>query len=136
MANQEVAAIRGMLKQDPLKMSNAELRAAYDGLGGAIPVAADVTLTPEKSAGAPAEWGSTPTADASRVILYMHGGGYVIGSLNSHRSLVAELGRAARARTLALDYRLAPEAPFPAGVDDALAAYKFLLRQGIAPSSI
>lgn len=136
MANPEIAAIRAMLTQDALKMSTVELRAAYDGLGGAFPLAADIKLTPAKGSDAPAEWGVTPIADSSRVILYLHGGGYVIGSLASHRNLVAELGRAARTRTLALDYRLAPEAPFPAAVDDALAAYRFLLRQDIPPSKI
>jgi epsilon-lactone hydrolase len=136
MANQEIAAIRAMFTRDPLQMSTAELRAAYDALGAAFPVATDVTLRAESSCGAPGEWGATPGADKKRVILYFHGGGYVIGSLASHRSMVAELGRAARARTLALDYRLAPEAPFPAAIEDALAAYRFLLRQDIQPSAI
>ncbi len=64
-------------------------------------------------------------------MLYVHGGGYVIGSLDSHRHLVSEIGRAARTRVLALEYRLAPENPFPAAVDDMLAAYRFLLAQGV-----
>jgi hypothetical protein len=69
-------------------------------------------------------------------VLFLHGGGYVIGSLDSHRHLAAEAGRAARARTLAIDYRLAPEHPFPAAVDDALAAYRFLLRGRVRPAAL
>jgi monoterpene epsilon-lactone hydrolase len=118
-----------------MKLSTAELRVAYDGLGAAFPVASDIKLRAAPLFSAPAEWGVAPGSDESRVLLYLHGGGYVIGSLNSHRSLVGELGRAAKARTLAIDYRLAPEAPFPAAVDDALAAYRFLL-QTHQPASI
>jgi epsilon-lactone hydrolase len=136
MANAEVASIRAMFTQDPMKMSTAELRAAYDNLGAAFPVAADVKLQAEPFFSPPAEWGTAPGADSQRAILYLHGGGYVIGSLASHRSMVAELGRAARTRTLAIDYRLAPESPFPAAVDDALAAYRYLLKHDIASSAI
>jgi epsilon-lactone hydrolase len=77
-----------------------------------------------------------PDTERSKVILYLHGGGYVIGSLDSHRHLVAEGGRAAGARTLALDYRLAPEHPFPAAVEDAVAGFGFLLASGVQPSGI
>jgi monoterpene epsilon-lactone hydrolase len=136
VANPEIVAIRAMFTQDPMKLSTAELRVAYDNLGAAFPVAADITLQAEPYFSSLAEWGTPPDADPRRVILYLHGGGYVIGSLTSHRSLVAELGRAARARTLAIDYRLAPEAPYPAAVDDALSAYQFLLNQGIKASAI
>lgn len=80
--------------------------------------------------------GIPPRADASRAILFLHGGGYVIGSLDSHRHLVAECGRAAGTRTLAIDYRMAPEHPFPAAVEDTVAAYRFLLDNGIAPGCI
>src|SRR5262245_33571676 len=118
MANAELATIRAMFTQDATKMSTAELRTLYDGLGSAFPLAADIQTRSEARCGAPAEWGASPSAIDNRVLLYLHGGGYVIGSLVSHRNLVAELGRAARTRTLALDYRLAPEASFPAAVDD------------------
>lgn len=128
MANAEIAAIRALFTQDPMKLSTAELRVAYDGLGAAFPVSPDIDLKAETFFSFAAEWGLAPGADEKRVLLYLHGGGYVIGSLNSHRSLVGELGRASKARTLAIDYRLAPEAPFPAAVDDALAAYRFLLQ--------
>ena len=77
-----------------------------------------------------------PNADRRAALLYLHGGGYVIGSLHSHRHLVAEAGRAAGIATLALDYRLAPEHPFPAAVEDALAGYRFLLAQGLASERV
>jgi acetyl esterase/lipase len=66
----------------------------------------------------------------------LHGGGYVIGSLDSHRHLVAEVGRAAGVRSLAIDYRLAPEYPFPAPIEDTLKAYRFLLDNGLAADKI
>ena len=86
--------------------------------------------------GVPAEWTSTPAADPHRVILFLHGGAYIAGSIRSHRHMIAEAGRQARARTLALDYRLAPEHPFPAAPHDALAAYRFLLSSGFDPGNI
>jgi acetyl esterase/lipase len=70
------------------------------------------------------------------VILYVHGGGYVIGSINTHRELINRFSKAANARVLALNYRLAPEHPFPAPVDDATAAYRWLLSQGIQPNRV
>src|SRR6185369_6115324 len=99
-------------------------------------LAADVTVEPVSANSVKAEWTATPDADRGRAVLYLHGGGYVIGSLDSHRHLVAEVGRAARAPVLAIDYRLAPEHPFPAPVDDSLAAYRFLLSHGVQPGGI
>ena len=75
-------------------------------------------------------------SDRSRILLFFHGGGYCSGSIRSHRRLVTEAGRAAAVRTLAIAYRLAPEHPFPAALDDALAAWRFLRRQGIAARHI
>ena len=86
--------------------------------------------------GVKAEWIAVPGAAADRVILYLHGGGYVIGSINTHRAMVSRIARASNARALSLDYRLAPEHPFPAAVDDATAAYKWLLGQGYKPGKI
>ena len=136
MPNAEIAAIRAILAASPPPQSLEELRGVYDGLGAAFPTASDVVLDAVKIGSVPAEWSSTPGADSARVILYLHGGGYVIGSVLSHRHLASELGRAAGTRTLAVDYRLAPEQPFPAAVDDALAAYRHLLDSGIKPSCI
>ena len=89
------------------------------------------------NAGGPAaEWVTDENAAGDRAILYLHGGGYVIGSVRTHRALMAGLSRAAGARVLGLEYRLAPEHPFPAAVEDAVAAYRWLLRQGYAPGHI
>jgi acetyl esterase/lipase len=125
-----------MLLSRPRPAGLAERRERLDALGQAYGLAPDVTVRPVDANGVPAEWTSTPAADISRVILFLHGGGYVSGSIASHRHLVAEAGRAAGARTLALDYRRAPEHPFPAAVDDAMAGYRFLLSTGVAPSRI
>jgi len=84
----------------------------------------------------PAEWIEGPEADRERALLYLHGGGYVIGSIATHRGLASRIAQAAGIRALIIDYRLAPEHPFPAAVDDATAAYRFLLDQGIAPARI
>ncbi|HBD11794.1 MAG TPA: alpha/beta hydrolase, partial [Porticoccaceae bacterium] len=77
----------------------------------------------------PAEWLTGPGADEDRVLLYLHGGGYVIGSVATHRGLTSALAKAANCRVLALDYRLAPEHPYPAAVEDATRAYRWLLSQ-------
>jgi monoterpene epsilon-lactone hydrolase len=136
MPNQQIAAIRAMLAQSPAGLPTAELRAAYNAIGAQFGVGPDVTARGESAHGVPGEWTTTPAAAKDRAILYLHGGGYVIGSLDSHRHVASELGRAAGAQAFALDYRLAPEHPFPAAVDDALGAYKFLLEKGFAPSRI
>jgi acetyl esterase/lipase len=86
--------------------------------------------------GVRAEWTSTPQDSRDAALLYVHGGGYVIGSLDSHRHLVSEAGRAAKAWALALDYRLAPEHPFPAAVEDAVSGYRYLLSRGIRPGRV
>jgi len=93
-------------------------------------------VEPVNADGVPAEWLATPNADMSRILLYLHGGGYVMGSIHTHRALVTGLSVASGARCLSLDYRLAPEYPFPAAVDDAVNGYRWLLGQDIAPSRI
>jgi acetyl esterase/lipase len=111
-------------------------RARINTLGSQYTIPADVRIEAVSANGVSAEWTTTPSADTSRVVMFLHGGGYVSGSLDSHRHMVAQLGREAHARTLALDYRLAPEHPFPAALKDTLAGYRFLLAQGIAPRRI
>jgi acetyl esterase/lipase len=94
-----------------------------------------VTMQPVQAGGVPAEWMEPRTAN-DRVILYLHGGGYVICSPATHRGLTGQLARDLPARVLSVDYRLAPENPFPAALEDALAAYRWLLAQGIPAGSI
>ncbi|MBI5768074.1 MAG: alpha/beta hydrolase [Verrucomicrobia bacterium] len=89
--------------------------------------------TPIDAGGVPAEWIVAPGVSSDRVIYFLHGGGYVIGSVSTHRDCIERLSLAANARVLAPEYRLGPEHPFPAAVEDALAAYRWLLAQGVNP---
>jgi acetyl esterase/lipase len=116
--------------------SIAEMRAGIEAMAGAAVIPADVQSEKVSAGGVPAEWVVAENADPDRVILYLHGGGYVIGSINTHRELGSRLSRAAAARVLLIDYRLAPEHPHPAAVDDAVAAYRWLLSQGVHPSRL
>lgn len=86
--------------------------------------------------GVPGEWITPPQVEGGRTILYLHGGYYMFGSIVSHRNLAGNIAAAARARALIIAYRLAPEHPFPAGLEDALTAYQWLLAQGINPDQI
>ncbi|MEM9622626.1 MAG: alpha/beta hydrolase [Pseudomonadota bacterium] len=86
--------------------------------------------------GVSAEWVRWQTAQPGKAILYLHGGGYVFGSLDSHRGLVWRISRASGCDALVVDYRLAPEHVFPAAVEDALASYQWLLQQGIAAEQV
>lgn len=136
MASQELAALITLLtsRPRPENPSVAELRLGFEILGRRLPLPDDVTTSAVHAGGVPAEWVVAPGADPQRVVLYLHGGGYVIGSLATHRGLAGRLSRAAAARVLLLAYRLAPEHPFPAAVEDATAAYRWLLAAGINPA--
>ena len=136
MSDPEIVVLREAIAQRPRSDDIAQRRRDIDARGRQNKLAADVTVEPVTANGVASEWTTTPDADRGKAILYLHGGGYVIGSLDSHRHLAAEAGRAAGARTLAIDYRLAPEHPFPAAVDDALAAYRFLLANGVQPGGV
>lgn len=136
MPPSDIDEIRARLAAHPRPAGLAERRARIESLGASYSLPPDVLVEPVDAQGVPAEWTSTPAADGARVVLFLHGGGYVSGSLKSHRHMVAQAGREARARTLAIDYRLAPEHPFPAALDDALTGYRFLLASGIAPARI
>lgn len=102
----------------------------------AFKVADDIEVEPTTVAGRSAEWLYAPDTQNGRSILYLHGGGYVLGSLITHRSLAGEISRASGAAVLLLDYRLAPEHPFPAAVEDGVAALRWLLGQGFEPSQM
>jgi acetyl esterase/lipase len=135
MASQALQMIVHMLtsRSWPENPSVEEMRSGFEALASKFPLSPDITFTAVDAGGIPAAWSVAPGVDSGRVILYLHGGGYVIGSIHTHRDLAGRLSRAAAARVLSIDYRLAPEYPFPAAVEDATAAYGWLLAQGIAP---
>src|SRR5229473_1633140 len=138
MSQQQLQKIIDMLKAQPIvgKPSIAETRAGFEQMAAMFPVEADVKSEPVNAGGVKSEWVTAPNADPGRAVLYLHGGGYVIGSINTHRALAARISRASKARVLLIDYRLAPEHPFPAAVDDAVAAYRWMLAQGLKPARI
>jgi len=136
MSDPDIGALRAKLLSRPRVTDHVQRRRDIDERGLAYGLAGDASVEKIVANGVPAEWTSTPGAARDAAVLYVHGGGYVIGSLDSHRHLVAEAGRAADAWALSLDYRLAPEHPFPAAVEDAVAGYKFLLARGFKPGRI
>jgi acetyl esterase/lipase len=136
MADAEMVALRAKLANRPRSDDYRQRRLDLDALGRSYGIAADVTVEPATAGGVRAEWTATPAAADDAALLDLHGGGYVIGSLDSHRHLAAEAGRACGCRTLALDYRLGPEHPFPAAVEDAVAGYRYLLGRGLRPGRI
>lgn len=129
----EIADLRAVIAARPRASELAQMRLNADERGKAFGLPADVTAQPTEANGVRAEWTSTPDADPAHVVLYLHGGGYVLGSLDSHRHLAAEIGRTCGARTLAVEYRLAPEHPFPAAFNDASAAWQWARAQGAGP---
>ncbi len=138
MSQQQLESLIQMMKAQPIAQAPTleEQRAAFEQMAALFPVDADIKREPVTANGVKSEWISAPDADPGRAILYLHGGGYVIGSINTHRSLAARLSRAAKARVLVIDYRLAPEHPHPAAVDDSVSAYGWMLAQGFKPSRI
>lgn len=133
---EEIAAIRRLLTSKPRPVGWAERRARLDEVGSAWPVAADIRIESVDCDGVRGEWSLAPGSDAAKVLLFFHGGGYCSGSIVSHRRMVTEAGRAMGLRTLAIDYRRAPEHRFPAQHEDALTAWRFLRRQGIPAGHI
>lgn len=111
-------------------------RRNLDEGGARFKVPADVKIEAIDVDGVPGEFLVAPAASDHRVVLYLHGGGYVIGSIKSHRYLMQNISRHAGAKTLGIDYRLAPENPFPAALEDATRAYRWLLKKGYLPANI
>lgn len=112
------------------------LRQKFDRTAARIKYRGKTEVTPISIGAMSAEWIRPQKCDPGRVVLYFHGGGYCIGSIESHRQLVIRLCEAAEARGLLIDYRLAPEHPFPAALDDAVTAYRWLLSQNQANTGI
>ncbi len=141
MPSEQLQIVLQLVKANPLHETGgpgsiAEARAFFEQAISLIPMPAGLRREPVDAGGVPAEWISAPGADAGTVVYYLHGGGYAIGSINTHREMISRIARAANARALAIDYRLAPEHPFPAAVEDAVAAYRWLLSTGADPERI
>src|SRR5712664_542842 len=136
MASAQFAKVLDIIKSQP-RNPNATVGQMRGGMEKVSErVAPDVACEAVRAGDTGAEWITPPGAAADRAILYLHGGGYVMGSINTHRAMIARIARASTARALALDYRLAPEHPFPAAVDDATTAYRWLLAEGFKSDKI
>ena len=133
---QVIQKLRARLAQPGKTVDDGRL--SYEGPMGMGSFALDDDIACEEvgAGGVPSEWVTAPGADADRIMLYLHGGGYIIGSPRTHRITCARLSREAGVRVLDVGYRLAPENPFPAPVEDTLAAYRWLLSNGADPAKI
>jgi acetyl esterase/lipase len=138
MAMVDVDTLIGMLRANPPIQGGdiLAMRAHMDAVSENAPLAPDVSYVPVDAGGVPAEWTETAGASPDRAVVYFHGGGYGMGGVHTHRLLVGSISRASGARVLSVDYRLAPEHPYPAAVEDALSAYRFARGTGLAPASI
>jgi epsilon-lactone hydrolase len=138
MSEEQRAALDATLRQTPLDLNIdlATLRSVFEEVMRHIPIANDVQKTNLDLGGVGAIEVSINGADSSDVIVYFHGGVYVIGSAAASVPLAADLARRSNAKVVTVDYRLAPENPYPAAVEDARTAYEGLLSQGVDPSSI
>jgi monoterpene epsilon-lactone hydrolase len=139
MANPQVQQLFQMLATSPLAdptQTLEQMRGNLDALSAMFPPQSEVELAPAETGGVRAEWIRPATAKPGLTILFLHGGGYTLGSLASHRDLATRIAKAAAANTLAIEYRLAPEHPHPAALDDAMHAYRWLLETGHAAGEI
>ena len=138
MASPELDTVLQMIRKrgEEVRVTVDDFRLSYERIMGSLPMDDDISTERIGAGGVPAEWIMAPEAQDGRVLLYLHGGGYIFGSTRTHRVMLAHISRAAQARVLGLDYRLAPECPFPAPVDDSVAAYRWLLANGQNPKKI
>jgi acetyl esterase/lipase len=138
MASEDIRTVRKLLAAFPAMRGQSieQLRSQMEAWVGSFPLADGVSAEAVDAEGVPAEWVRAPGAGAEPVLLYLHGGGYALGSTRTARLLGAALSEAAPARVLTVGYRLAPEHRFPAAVQDAVAAYRWLIRHGASPARI
>ena len=132
---QVIALVRGRAIDESQGATEGRRR-SFEQMVDGFSIDVPATYKRVNAGGVTAEWVTAEGAPESRVVLYLHGGGYIIGSTRTHRPLMAELSQASGARVLGLDYRLAPEHPFPAPIEDAVAAYRWLLNEGYDPARI
>jgi acetyl esterase/lipase len=139
MASPQLAMIVEMFRDSPplpQDMDVHQRRQRMDELTSGNPLPDGARATSIDAGGVAAEWVEAPESSAAATMVYLHGGGYTVGSVGTHRATVARLAAATGTRGLSLDYRLGPEHPFPAAVDDAVAAYRWLLGRGVDPRTV
>ena len=140
MPSQELETISQMLRtrreETPPDISVPESRAMFEQMIADFPPPEGVASKRVDAGGIAGEWTAARGGSEERTIYWLHGGGYCIGSINTHRGLLARISAASGARAFAIDYRLAPEHPFPAAVEDAVAGYRWLLSTGVDPAQI
>jgi acetyl esterase/lipase len=138
VSQQQREALDQLLRDAPLDLGGevAEQRIIFEEMMAAIPVPADVTTSSATLGGIPVVHVEAADADPEWVIFYLHGGAYAIGTAASSVGLASDLARRVGARLVSVDYRLAPEHPHPAALDDAVAAYRGLLGSGVAAPAI
>ena len=138
MASPQLQNIIEMLRARPSRsgVPVQKVREQFEGLATIFPVADDVKREKAGPEGVPGEWITPPGVSGDITVYWLHGGGYSIGSVNTHANMITQIAAACDARAFAIDYRLAPENPFPAGLDDAVAGYRWLLAQGVDPARI
>ncbi len=139
MASEEMRAAAQVIREMGMFSGDVDVEAMRQSMADGAALAEipdDVSRTDFDVDGVPACHIETPGARQDRGILYFHGGGYVMGSLDTHHELMGRLSRACRAPVFGIDYRLAPEHPYPAAVDDAVASYERMIVQGIEPANI
>jgi monoterpene epsilon-lactone hydrolase len=128
--------IRKRFSPGPPDLDVARERADVESMAAMFKPMGAIRCEPVVAGGVPAEWVVPQGQQSERVILFLHGGSFSSGSIASHRTLAGNVALAARSRVLLIAYRLAPEHPFPAGLEDAASAYEWLLSQGCAPDRI
>ncbi|MBV8957830.1 MAG: alpha/beta hydrolase [Actinobacteria bacterium] len=138
MASDELVSVIEILRAQPVAdgVTVEEMRSGMEALIGNAPLPEGASIEDVDVDGVPGAWVTADGAADDKVVLYLHGGGYAIGSIKTHRALAANISKAVGVRVLLIDYRLAPEHPHPAAVDDAVTAWKWLLAQGLAPANM
>ncbi|MFX1324208.1 MAG: alpha/beta hydrolase [Promethearchaeota archaeon] len=140
MVSEGMERVLNLLKQQneaEVKKRVEDGRNGLEQLAAIEEIADDVIIDEVDVNGIPSVWINTPKVEKEQVILYLHGGGYVEGSINSHKGLGARISRVSNSRVLLINYRLAPENPYPAALEDSVTAYKWLVEiEGIDPKNI
>ena len=138
LASEQSVMLVQMLRARPVVAgaSVEEMRAGMESMVATQQVPAGLIRESLSVNGVPAEWIAARGAAADRTVLYLHGGGYALGSIATHREIAARISAASGARCLVIAYRLGPEHRFPAAIDDAVSAYRWLLDAGYAPERL